>query len=432
MWKNIFLTILLSVPAVGFAQQGGIEECKIAKPADGDLTGGNAAVAKMRDLCLPKIRQIAECTSRTRLLSDAVANFIAKFKKPAADSPLLVVASADIEHFDIKNSDINIWRNFLSLEAQYNQSLDAVQTLSNKYQTVTTAATSSAMRAQLDSLDKDYNETSKTLARLSENEYKLLIFIESIKRDVAESYNRTKEEALWLVSDACKNAQVAPVVKQLEGAFITFSDDTDAIYEHIQSAKAARQNLINYTYTAIRNKIETAYSAKLVDELSTLGGKIDTILRANRLSARFENWYSWSAFESDRDKILTIYAQFEASRRILAADLITAQDYKEQMLAITDSFPDTGEFYLNRMDSVIKDIQTRLLRLETKGWQGYLSMQKATANRIVATPEKLTPPCLAAYSGFLSGTSGVDSLEKYRESEKVFMSAVITCTRKPS
>ncbi len=426
------LLSLLMLPGLALAQQGTINECMI--PLPNDLSAGNAAVAKMRDECIPKIRRIAECTSRTRLLSEAVSGFISKFRKPSADAPLLVVASSGIQNFDMKNSDLNIWRNFLSLETQYHQSLEAVNKLAVKYKTIQTSTSSTSMRAQLDSLDYDFNETSKALARLSENEYKLLIFIENIKRDLDEAYGRTKDEALWLIGDACKDAQkvadIAGAVKQLEGAFAVFAEDADVIYEHMISAKAARQNLINYTYTAIRSKIEDAYSARLVDELSTLGGKIDTILRANRLSAKFENWYSWSAFEPNRDKILTVYQQFEEARRILAADLISAQTYKDQMLAITDRFPDTGEPYLIRMKSVIDEIQNRLNRLEVKGWQGHLSSQKATANRIVANPSKLSPACLNAYNDFLSQAGSIDSLEKYRVSEKVFMNAVITCTRK--
>jgi hypothetical protein len=431
--KKFLLTALL-LPGLAFSQQGTIEECKIALPID--LSAGNAAVAKMRDECIPKIRRIAECTSRTRLLSESVSGFISKFKRPAADAPLLVVASSGIQNFELKNSDLNIWRNFLSLETQYNQSLDAVKALADKYRSVQTASSSSSMRAQLDSLDFDYNATSKTLARLSENEYKLMIFIENIKRDLEETYERTKDEALWLTGEACKDAQtvadIKGAVKQLEGAFVLFTEDANAIYEHMQSAKAARQNLINYTYTAIRSKIEDAYSARLVDELSTLGGKIDIILRANRLSARFENWYSWSAFEPNRDKILTVYQQFEGARQILAADLISAQNFRDQMLALTEPFPDTGSFYLNRMNSVIEDLETSLARLETKGWKGYLSSQKATSNRIAANPAKLTPACLAAHNSFLSQAAEIDSLEKYRLSEKVFLNAVVTCTRKPT
>lgn len=430
MRKHLFPLLLL--PGLALGQQGTIEECKIALPSD--LSAGNAAVAKMRDECIPKIRRIAECTSRTRLLSESVSGFIAKFRKPASNAPLLVAASSDIQNFDMKNSDLNIWRNFLSLEIQYNQSLDAVKNLADKYRHIQTASSSTSMRAQLDSLDYDYSETSKALARLSENEYKLMMFIENIKRDLEETYDRTKSEALWLTGEACKDAQkiadIAGAVKKLEGAFIMFTEDANAIYEHMLSAKAARQNLINYTYTAIRSKIEDAYSARLVDELSALGGKIDTILRANRLSAKFENWYSWSAFEPNRDKILTVYQQFEDARKIMAADLISAQNFRDQMIAVTEPFPDTGDFYLNRMNSVIEDIHTRLSRLEAKGWQGHLSSQKATASRIVANPSKLSPACLAAYDDFLSQAGNVDSLEKYRVSEKVFMNAVVTCTRK--
>src|SRR6478735_4235756 len=98
--RKIVLSLLLTVSTMALSQQNdSIEECKIDKPADGDLSGANAAVAKMRDVCLPKIRQIAECTSRTRLLSEAVTAFISKFRKPTTNVPLLVVASYDIENF---------------------------------------------------------------------------------------------------------------------------------------------------------------------------------------------------------------------------------------------------------------------------------------------------------------------------------------------
>jgi hypothetical protein len=422
MKKLIIMALLLSPAAYG--QKAQIEECNIPMPTD--LSAGNAAVAKMRNECLPKIQRIAECVSRTRLLSEAVSAFVGKFRKPPGNAPLLVVASADIENFDMKNSDLNIWRNFQSLETQYNQSLDAVKALADKYRTIQTAGSSTTMRAQLDALDHDYNETAKAMARLSENEYKLLIFIENIQRDLTESYDRTKAEALWLSGDNCKDANVAPVIKQVEATFIAFSEDADGIYQHIMSAKKARQNLINYTYTAIRSRIEDAYSARLVDELSTMGGKIDTILRANRLSAKFENWYNWSIYEPDRDKILTTYQQFEGARRILASDLLTAKDFRDQMLAVTDPFPE------NRMNSVVKNLEGQLQRLETKGWQGYLTSQKAVANRLVSAPEKLPPACLDAYNNFLAQAGGVDSLEKYRDSERIFMNAVITCTRKKS
>lgn len=428
MRKLILFAALLTSPA--YSERLQIEECNIPMPAS--LSDGNAAVAKMSNECLPKIRRIAECTSRTRLLSEAVSGFISKFKKPTGNAPLLVVASTDAKNFKMKNSDLNIWRNFLSLEAQYNESLDAVKALADKYKEIEAAGDSTTMRAQLDALDYDYNETAKAIARLSENEYKLLIFIESVQRDIAESYSRTKEEALWLISDACKQANVAPAVKQLESAFIAMAEDTDMIYNNIISAKIARQNLINYTYTAIRSKIETAYGAKLIEELSTLGGKIDTILRSNRLSAKFENWYSWSIFEPNRDKILTTYQQFEAARQILAADLMSAKDFRDQMLVVTEDFPDTGEFYLNRMNSVITNLQNQLQRLESKGWQGYLTSQKSIATRIVSDPSKLTAECLALYQGFLDQAPGIDTLEKYRVSEKTYMSAVIGCTRKKS
>lgn len=427
--RNLILIALLA-SSVARAEQPKIAECNIPLPSD--LSEGNAAVAKMRNECLPKIKRIAECVSRTRLLSEAVSGFVARFRKPAGNVPLLVVASADIENFDMKNSDLNIWRNFQSLENQYNQSLDAVKALSDKYKNIQTAGVSTTLRAQLDTLDHDYSETSKAMARLSENEYKLLIFIENVQRDLAESYNQTKDEALWLVGDACKDANVAPAVKQIESVFIVFSEDADAIYQHIMSAKKARQNLINYTYTAIRSKIEDAYSSRLLDELSTLGGKMDTILRANRLSAKFENWYNWSIYEPDRDKILTTYQQFEAGRHILAADLMSAKDFQDQMIAVTDPFPETGEFYLSRMNSVVTNLQNQLQKLETRGWQGYLSTQKSVANRVVANPAKLTPECLALYQGFLDQAGGVDTLEKYRVSEKIYMNALIGCARKKS
>lgn len=420
------ILVALTVSSSAFSQE--IEECKIAKPAD-DLSAANAAVTKMREECLPRMRRVSECITRTRMLSESVSSFIGKFRKPTTTYPLLV-STSEVGSFDLQHSDINIWRNFLSLEMQYNQSLDAVKALSERYRNI--PAEAPALRSTLDDLDRDYSKTAKLIGKLSENEYKLLIFIEAVKKDLEGSYSRIKEEAIWLTSEECKNAQVAPVVLQLQGAFIKFFEDTDMIHTHIMEAKKARQNLVNYTYTAIRSRIETAYSQKLVDDLSTLGGKIDTIIRANRLSAKFENWYSWSAFEPNRDNILTIYQQFEESRKILAADLISAQDFKEQMLAVSDAHPETAEFYLNRMDSVISETKNRLQRLETKGWQGYLSSQKASANRIVSTPEKLTPECLALYQGFLDQVSAIDTLEKFRVGEKVFMKAVIGCTRKKS
>ncbi len=425
MKKLILVTLFFST--MSFAETS-IEECKIPKPVEGDLSSANAAVAKMRDFCLPKIRKIAECTARTRLLSDAVSGFISKFKKPSVSAPLLVTASSSVGSFDVRNSDINIWRNFLPLEAQYNQSLDLVRALSEKYRNVKSDSASS-MKAQLDSLDFDYNETAKAISRLSENEYKLLIFIENIKRDIQESHESTRQEVLWLQSAECKDSRMEPVVKQLESAFVVFADDADLIYRNIMSARIARQNLVNYTYTAIRNKIETAYSAKLLDDLSTLGGTIDVILRANRLSAKFENWYSWSIFEPNRDKILTTYQQFEGARHILAADLISAQDLRDQMIAATEAFPETGEFYLNRMNSVIKNLEGQLQRLEAKGWEGYLTSQKSVANRLVGNIN-LTPECRALYQAFLDQASGADSLEKYRVSEKIYMNAVIGCARK--
>jgi hypothetical protein len=423
--RKLALAVLLC-STVSFAETS-IEECKIPKPLAGDLSSANAAVAKMRDSCLPKIRKIAECTARTRLLSDSVSGFISKFRKPSATAPLLVSASSSVGSFDVKNSDINIWRNFLSLETQYNQSLDLVKALSEKYKDVETGS-STSMRVQLDTLDYDYNETAKAIARLSENEYKLLIFIENIRRDIQESHDRTRQEVLLIQSSECKDSRMEPVVKQLEAAFVIFADDADLIYQNIMSARIARQNLVNYTYTAIRNKIETAYSVKLMDELSTLGGKIDVILRANRLSAKFENWYSWSIFESNRDKILTTYQQFEGARQILAADLVAAQDFRDQMIAITEAFPETGEFYLNRMNSVVRNLEGQLQRLETRGWGGYLASQKSVANRLVGSAN-LTPECRALYQGFLDQAASVDTLEKYRVSEKIYMNAVIGCAR---
>lgn len=410
-------------------QANEIPECSVQKPGEGDVSAASAAVKKMREQCLPKIKKISECVSRTRLLSDAVASFIVKFKRPESNAPLLV-NSSQVGNFDLKNSDIGIWRNFLSLEQQYNQSLDAVKALSDKYRSLPQDRNS--LRSMLDGIDRDYSETSKAIARLSENEYKLLIFIEVVKKDLEHSYNSTMSEVLWLSGPDCTDAKVAPVVSQLQAAFIQFAQDTDDIFQHLQEAKKARQNLVNYTYTAIRSKIETAYSQKLVDDLSTLGGKIDVIIRANRLSAKFENWYNWASFEANRDKILTIYQQFEESRRILASDLIAARDFKAQMAVIAESYPEEAQFYFNRMDSVISDYESRLQRLETKGWQGYLNSQKASANRIVSAPDKITPQCLELYNGFLSQAATVDSLERYRESEKVFMNAVIGCTRKKS
>lgn len=401
-----------------------VPECVVEKPDFSNLSESKAALKKMQVECLPKIMKINECLTRARLLSENVSNFLNKFRY---NSGHLLVNSFGASGVRFSDTDLNIWRNFLALEQRNSRSLDAIDVLAKKYQGMSESILD--IRGEIENLDRDYAKTTQTISTISDSENVLLAFIESVRIDLELSHESVKKEAVFLAGDTCKDAEIIPMITRVEAAFQSFLDDAETINDHILKMRNARQNLVNYTYAALRDRLETAYTEKSIEQLSSIGGKIDIVLRASRLSARFENWKYRLSTNSQRDKILTVYHQYEEAKQILAADYVVAKNFKEQMLAVSEQYPETAVQYLARIDGTISAIETSLNRLEQAGWKGKLTLQKSVAKRLLSRPELLSSECHSRYANYVSRAEDVSSLEHYKIVEKEYMRAVISCTK---
>jgi hypothetical protein len=326
------------------------------------------------------------------------------------------------------NLNINLWDNFSVLKDDYMKSLDTIAVFTAKYQKIPDDPME--IRKMIDEIDRGFNNSKDILTTLGYHELALLAFIELAKNDRQKTYDNMIPEARWLASDACRDAHTDVIMAKLQQTIQQFISDTDLIYSQIMESRKARQNLINYSFVAIRSTLEDTYTKKVTGDLADSAERIEMTLRLARLSSEFENWYDKITYDPIRGKIESIYMQFEESRRFFAADLVTAQSYKSQIEAVGKDFPGLARPYIERIENVTKHLKDKLNNLETRGWASYLASQRAMTGRRLAHPGSLSTDCLAKLQHYLDVSQSITTIDDYRITESLYVGSVMTCAKK--
>ncbi len=417
----IFFMCLLS-SGLALGQQ--LPECVVPKPDPANTAAVKSSLEKLRSQCIPQVKEIDRCLTQARLLTGTIADLLRKFRPQENAAPLLVnlVANGRSATGPV---DYNVLANFRALERDYLQSLDEIEKFAIRAKVAFNNR--EKIRDKIADLDRGFQDGIELLRSLSAREYALLSFIELARDEVIRSYEQAQPEALWLAGPACELAQTKLVVAKVQSSIQEFIADTDKIHQTIRNARSARENLITYIYASLRSQLEDAYRESLSRDLSGLGNRIDTVIHLHRLSTSFELWFSSIGEDPERNYIETTYLQFDASRRLYAADLIAAKDFRDRVRIVSNSFPDLGKPYLERVGSVISNLEGKLKRVETKGWQGFLASQKLIASRRLASPEKYTPSCVNQLQRYLNQAERIQSIDRYRSVENLFMKASKIC-----
>lgn len=409
------------------ARSAEFEECKFEMPANGDVKGGKATLDRLKADCVPKIQRAHTCALRGRLLLENVDELTARFITGDKSKPLMIDAALK-GSFDPKAVNMGLWANFASLESDYHKALDVINSFVIKYKDKPNDK--SKLVEYLAEVDRGFNLNSANLADLSIRESALLSFIDQASRSFEESSVKAKPEVQWLISDACKDYELKPILLQTEVALTVIGQKIDSMRRLILSAKQARETLIVYSYEAIRNDLASRYRDKAIEELSTLNTKIDTILQANRIMEEFEMWSLNQVSDIEKSSVETYWLQFEASRRINAIDYITTKDFLQRMQIVTENQPETGAIYIPRLTETVKFYDQKVSRVEEMGWNGFFSRQKLLANKRLENPEKYPAKCVENLRAYITASNQVTTIEQYRIVEPMYKAAMLVCGAK--
>lgn len=422
----VFLILIYLVPDLAMSQE--IKECIVPKPEAIDTSAIKASLEKLRTQCLPKIKMIDQCLTRANQLTATMSDILGKFRPQQGDTPLMVTALSNGRAYD-GPLDYNLWRNFQALQADYLRSLQAIERFAEN-SSVKPSMDRQKIRDQITGIDRGYQTGIDLLRSLSNREYALLSFIEQARDDLLKYSEGAKPEAIWLAGPDCELAQTKIVAGQVKALVQEFISDVDRIYTMVQSARHKRENLIKYTYTAVRTELEESYRQSLSRDLSGLNNKIATIIHVHRLSTSFELWFTSISEDPDRNYLETTYLQFEPSRRLYAADLITARDFRDRISLVSGPYTDVARPYIERIDAVINNLRAKVDRVEAKGWKGFLSSQKLLASRRLEIAEKYPPSCVSRLQRYIRRAERVQNVEAYRSIEGLYMEATKYCTGK--
>jgi hypothetical protein len=424
VFHSAFFLFSVVVSSASFAAPAKISDCEFTMPAANDLAGAKAIVSKLKSQCIPKIGRVHACTVRTRLLLENV-NDLSKIFLTSNKSKPLMVDAAQKGPFDPQAVDMSLWANFQALEKDYQASLDSVNAFVDRFREKTDDKVK--LLDLVAELDRGYALNGNTLAELSLRESALLYYLDEATSALEKSAESTRPEVAWLASEACKDADLKPSLAGAKAAIEKIVQRISSIRSMVVRAREAREHLLQYSYAAMRQDLVLRHQDQAMQELATLGGKLDTVLHVNRVSVNFDLWINSLLRNNERDKIETIYLQFEASQRNNAIDFETAKGFKEQVLLASENYPEAATPYLIRMDNIIDDYKRRLEAIEKKGWQGFLERQKIMTAKRLGIADRYPAACVANLQAFQDSIPSIMTIEQYRVGEVQFMDAVKSC-----
>lgn len=424
VFRCAFFHLSMIVSSASFAAPTKISDCEFTMPAANDLSGAKAVVSKLKSQCIPKIGRVHACMLRTRLLLENV-NDLSKVFLTSDKSKALMVDAAQKGPFDPQAVDMSLWANFQALEKDYQASLDSVNAFVDQFREKTDDKVK--LLDFVAELDRGYAVNGDALAGLSLREAALLYYLDEATNALEKSAESTRPEIAWLASDACKDADLKPALAGARAAIEKIVQRISSIRSMVVRTREAREHLLQYSYAAMRQDLVLRYQDQAAQELATLGGKLDTVLHVNRISEKFQIWLSSLLTNNERDKIETIYLQFEASQRNNAIDYETAKGFKEQILLAAENYPEAAAPYLVRMDNIIDDYKQRLEAIEKKGWQGFLERQKIMTAKRLGIADRYPATCVANLQAFQDSIPSITTIEQYRVGEVHFMNAVKSC-----
>lgn len=415
----IVATALISANA---AMASPISECAFKKPET--LEEGKGVMEQLKRDCLPKIAKVQNCVSRARMMLEGSRDLAHLFISDDQDKTLMVDAAVKgpFEHASVNKS---VWKNFQSLQVDYNKALDEIDQFADRYRSKTDSTVK--IKDFLAELDQGYTGNINILRSLSEKESALLTYLDLALSDLTTASEQNRNEVLWLRSEECRDAEIKGIVDLSEAALVEMVNKIDLIHRQIVRARQAREHLMEYVYKAIRYDLETKYHDQLSGELAALGGKLQVIIQVDRLSTLFELWLTSIGKDEDHNMIGPIYLQFEASRMLAINDYMTAKEYKENILKASEQFPEVGAAFLNRINPIVDGMEKKISDIETRGWEGLLKSQVLLSQRRVSLANRYSQACIDASSAYLAAADLVTTLEAFRPVEQKYMEAVKLC-----
>ncbi len=321
-----------------------------------------------------------------------------------------------------------IWNRYLSLKEETLQNQERIRSLIRDFKDI--PADEPRILQQMSSLHVRFAADIESLTALYNRESQLLWALDNLR---SELESNGLIEGIKLRADdgsACDQKEFSPTSTKLEKLPKQMYSDSTVIKDAITKNREAREALVQYAFSYFKLALENAYKNAIIGDLSNLGGKLDAVLQAKTIGAEFESWVTYTATETDRNYLESVYLQFTKPLATAVLDQKTAQGFLDRMHIVRDAYPDAAAPYISRIESMIRFFGDKVVRIEKKGWKGYLSSQKSWAERYVANPGQVSKECVEAMNEYLKSYSSVESFELFQQAEGAYKLAATICRRK--
>ncbi|WP_141732308.1 hypothetical protein [Oligoflexus tunisiensis] len=367
----------------------------------------------LRNGCVPRLKELKECSDKADALSRQLRRMSEEF-------------SSALEHSGVGSG--TMWQRYLSLKDETLAKQERIGALINEFKDI--PKDEAAILRQMSNLEIKFAAEISSLTEVFNKESRLLRAIDVLQSDL-EAFGLAG--GLKLQTDAggdCNYKEIEGNWSKVKQIADHMASEPAVISNAIVKSRETREALVQYAFAYFRLALETAYRNAIIGGLSELGGKLDAVLQAKTIGAEFEAWVTFTATEPDRNQLESVYLQYTRPLALAVKDHNTSKNFQSRMKIIADHYPDVAAPYISRMESMIGYFQEKVDRIGKKGWQGYLTSQKAWAGRYVANPAKVTEPCVRSMNEYLTTFSIVDSFDRYQEAEATYKTAAEICRRK--
>ncbi len=381
------------------------------------------ALAYLKNVCLPMVKRVHECTYRT----DAILSEFNDYKNKFFDDPSNKQLFVSSYNSDIPPQDRNydVYRNFEIIKQKQHKAISIVQSFINEY--ASTDRVGLDIHQAIKDLDTAYRTMSSELLELSMAESAFLLVLNNTLANFRQSYEWQKDDIQWIFSKSCVTASLATVLTNVNQVSQSMTSQMEKLKKYIVAVRNSRFNLVQFAYKSLRQKLSNKITEYYVNELSETREKIQIILRVNDIANMYELWWLNTFNDWERNNLYQVYLQYEKPLALYRMDVLQAHSYKKQIELATVDYPEVGEAFLNHLvNNIIPVAERRVSRLESKSWQGVLQRQKLLAQRRI-DDSRYNNTCKLYMNNYLEQANKITDFEDYRAIEVIYKEGVDKC-----
>ncbi|MCX6128327.1 MAG: hypothetical protein NTX25_04595, partial [Proteobacteria bacterium] len=170
--------------------------------------------------------------------------------------------------------------------------------------------------------------------------------------------------------------------------------------------------------------------SKTGQKLDELLGLLNKDLWLNRILWEFADWWVEISINGLADNLHTRFYMYSEPLRILRSEKVIAIGYKERITKHPLFTPGAAaDAAIKSIDEKIALIDGAISFIESRGWQGLLSLQKASA----AKRASLLPgnkDCTDSVKLFMEGTATIKDVSSFDENSVLYRKSVAACRKK--